>query len=170
MAANSFMKRVNNILNDPEYQTLVKKNNNAETDRIYCSHSFEHMLTTARLTWLFLLEDGCPYISREIAYATGLLHDIGRWFEYSHGGDHAEHSARIALPILNRAKFSQSESCLIRKAILEHRKSDQYINRRSALSSALYKADKHSRICFTCNAADKCNKIDKQPHKSGLEY
>jgi HD superfamily phosphodiesterase len=170
MITTGSMQRVNKLLSNPDYLSYLQNNYETEKERIFCSHGFEHLLATARLTWLFLLEDGNPYISREIAYAAGLLHDIGRWLEYCDGGDHALLSSRLALPVLNNAGFSRAESRLISQAIEEHRIPDHSISCRSALSAALYKADNHSRICFSCSAAQECNKLDKQPHKTGLEY
>ncbi|MBW6462681.1 MAG: HD domain-containing protein [Firmicutes bacterium] len=164
------MDRVNRIIIDPEFEGYLHKIDIAEEGRLFCSHHFDHLLSTARLTWIYLLEGGSPYISREIAYAAGFLHDIGRWREYRDGGDHADYSAELAKPLLRKSGFSEAESGLIIKAIKQHRDSYDPEIHRSPLSLALNRADKHSRLCFTCNAREVCNKLNKQPHKCRLEY
>ncbi len=164
------MERVNIIIADPEYRGYLQKNSDAENDREFCSHPFEHLLSVARITWLLLLEEGTPYISREIAYAAGLLHDIGRWREYKDGTDHAEYSAELAQPLLKKAGFSEAESALIRKAIAQHRSNSTAGGHISPLSSALRKADQYERTCFFCAARLQCNKVETQPHRYKLSY
>ena len=164
------MDRVNIIIADPEYRSYLQKNSDAEKNREFCSHPFEHLLSVARLTWILLLEEGTPYISREMAYATGLLHDIGRWREYKDGADHAEYSAELARPLLDKAGFSKDESALIRKAIAQHRSKSATAGHISPLSSALKKADKYERTCFFCAARFQCNKVETQPHRYKLKY
>lgn len=164
------MDRANRIITDPVFRGYLQKNDIAEEGRLFCSHHFDHLLSTARLTWIFLLEEGSPYISREIAYAAGLLHDIGRWREYLDGGDHADYSAKLAKPLLRNAGFSETESGLIIKAIKQHRDSDDPEIHRSPLSLALSRADKYSRLCFNCSSREACKKLNKQPHKHRLEY
>ncbi len=163
------MKNVNRILCDEEYRSLLRRNREAEKDRHFCCHDFEHLLTVARLTYLFLLEDGCRLITREMAYSAGLLHDIGRWKEYEGGGDHAGISAALAGPILERAGFNASEQELIAKAIAQHRH-DTPGEHRSPLSSALHKADAMSRLCFSCASRKDCRSLDRRAHRERLVY
>jgi uncharacterized protein len=162
------MERVNNLIFSRDYQLYLQENRSEETERIFCGHDFEHLLEVARLTYILLLEENSVFISREIAYAAGLLHDIGRWQEYRTGKDHAEAGAALASPILAAAGFSPDESLLIIRAIKEHRVKESGGEHRSPLSMALGKADSLSRLCFRCSAKDKCNKIDQQPHKERL--
>ncbi len=164
------MKRVNIIIADPEYRSCLQKNSDAEEGRQFCSHHFEHLLSVARLTWLLLLEEGSPYISREIAYAAGLLHDIGRWREYEDGTDHGAYSAELAQPLLQKAGFSEDERALIGKAIAQHRSKSAFAEHISPLSSALRRADKYERVCFFCAARFQCNKVEAQPHRYELIY
>lgn len=164
------MDRVNIIIADPEYRSYLQKNSDAEKNREFCSHPFEHLLSVARLTWILLLEEGTPYISREMAYAAGLLHDIGRWRELEDGIDHAKYSAKLARPLLKRAGFSEAESALIRKAVTQHRSKSEAVGHMSPLSSALRKADKYERTCFFCAARHQCNKVETQPHRNKLIY
>jgi uncharacterized protein len=164
------VERVNVIIADPDYRGYLQKNNDAEQNRKFCSHHFEHLLSVARITWLLLLEEGTPYISREMAYAAGLLHDIGRWREIADGIDHAVYSAELARPLLKKAGFSEVESALIRKAIAQHRSQSEAVDHISPLSSALRKADKYERTCFFCDVRHQCNKVETQPHLSKLIY
>ncbi len=164
------MERCARIIENREYQMYLDENEAREKERIYCGHQFDHLLTVARLTYLLLLDDGQPFISREIAYAAGLLHDIGRWKEYRDGGDHAEISAELAGPILEEACFILSERRLIQEAISQHRSTGKDHLHRSPLSKALSKADRYSRPCFKCQAKENCYKIEKQPHQRRLIY
>jgi len=102
------MKRVRHIINDEQYKLFLLKNRALEKHRRFCGHNFEHMLAVSRLTYLLLLEDNCRIISKDMAYAAGLLHDIGRWKEHRDGTDHAAFSAELAGPILDRAGFENA--------------------------------------------------------------
>jgi uncharacterized protein len=164
------MKRVNHILNDQQYRLYLLKNKALEEYRQFCNHNFEHMLTVSRLTYLLLLENSCGIISKELAYAAGLLHDIGRWKEYQDGTDHAEYSALLAGPILEQAGFEPAELNLIVKAIAQHRDKGSKGAHRSPLSEALSQADSLSRLCFQCSAVKGCKCPDKRPHYKELNY
>ncbi|HED24332.1 MAG TPA: HD domain-containing protein [Firmicutes bacterium] len=164
------MKRVNKILSSREYHECLEHNSQREESRHFCGHPFEHLLTVARLTYLLLLEEGCPFITRETAYAAGLLHDIGRWQEYDCGIDHALASAQLAGPILKKAGFSRAEVGLITRAIAQHRLKNFEQTHRSPLSSALARADQYSRLCFICEARSDCRIQGRQPHREELVY
>jgi len=164
------MTRIERILNNPSFLEYLRQNEVAEKERSFCGHGFDHLLTVARLTYIFLLEDGNPFITREMAYAAALLHDIGRWQEYSSGVDHAVAGADLAGPILAAADFDQGEAVIIIKAIRQHRFDESENVHRSPLSRALKKADRYSRLCFSCQAGDQCNKVEEQPHKNSLQY
>ena len=164
------MCKIEKIINHPAYKDYLNRNCDAEDKRIFCSHNFDHMVETARLTYILILEEGNPFISREIAYAAGLLHDIGRWAEYQTGKDHAEKSADLAAEILSDIGFSNDETHLIEKAIREHRNKYYNHKNRSILSSALARADSLSRKCFCCNSKGQCNKLEQQPNRYTLLY
>lgn len=164
------MIRVNRIITNPDFNFYLLKNETAEDGRVFCSHPFEHLLAVGRLTYILLLEDGCPFISREMAYAAGLLHDIGRWRQYETGEDHAEISAELAAPLLKSAGFSNSETTLILKAIKQHRLKAETAEHRSPLSRALCRADAYARICFRCSASLECKALEGHPHMDCLEY
>ncbi len=164
------MSKINKIILNRDYQLYLKKNEAEEKNRPFCSHHFEHLLDVARITYILLLEENSPFISREMAYAAGLLHDIGRWHEYETETDHAEYSADLAEPILVKAGFSEAECRLIEKAIEQHRLKENYLLHRSPLSTALSKADSLSRLCFRCDARNQCKQPKQQPHYKGLIY
>lgn len=163
------MDRVNRLLFDDQYRLYLLKNKALEEYRVFCTHNLEHMLAVARITYLLLLEDNCKFISKELAYAAGLLHDIGRWKEYQDGTDHARHSAVLAEPILERAGFELPERELIVKAVTQHREKHTG-EHRSPLSEALRKADGMARLCFTCTVLKDCKCLDSRPHTEGLIY
>ena len=164
------MNKIEHIINNGNYQLYLHKNANEEINRPFCSHHFEHLLDVARITYILLLEESSPFISREMAYAAGLLHDIGRWHEYKTETDHAKYSADLAEPILAKAGFPKAERLLIEKAIEQHRLKEDYLQHRSPLSAALSKADSLSRLCFRCDARNQCKKLKQQPYHEGLLY
>jgi len=164
------MHQIKKIIASSAYREYLEKNKKAEENRIFCTHHFEHLLATARLTYILILEEGIPFISREMAYAAGLLHDIGRWFEYIDGTDHAKKSAELAETILSEAGFSIAESKLIQRAIAQHRKKSGGREHHSPLSKALSRADSLARLCFCCKTREKCFKLDQQPNKNTILY
>ena len=91
-------------------------------------------------------------LSREIIYATALLHDIGRAQQYLSGISHDIAGAEIAGKILADLHFTEQEKEEILSAISQHR-TDGSDN---VLAMLLYKADKKSRNCFSCSAASEC--------------
>lgn len=164
------MDRCNKIITNPKYREYLQENETEEENRQFCKHNFDHLLAVARLAYMLLLEERTTCISREIAYASGLLHDIGKHREYRDNLDHALESAKLAGPILEEACFSPSECHLIQTAISRHREKEGSFFDHSALDRALVKADLYSRQCFSCTQAEKCKKIDIQPHRGRLEY
>ncbi len=164
------MEKINKILNDRRFWEYVEKNNNAEKNRRYCKHSFEHLLSVARIAYILLLEKGLGSdFSRETVYASGLLHDIGRWKEYETGEDHALLSAQLSSEILKEAGFEKSDITSIIGAIKEHRSSEDII-KRTLLGDILHRADTLSRACWQCPARESCYKYDKMPAGQGLLY
>ncbi len=165
------MDRVKKIVYDEQYLLYTKKNEESELNRTFCLHNFNHLLNVARLTYLLLLETSKLDISKDVAYAAGLLHDIGRWQEYATGCDHALSSANLARPILIKAGYNENEMNLISEAILQHRKKGSYPkNNNLTLQEALQKADNLSRTCFNCSVRDKCKTLDLQYNAENLVY
>ena len=146
------MERVNRIWNHPAYQEALGKLTAYEAEREFCRHTPEHFLSVARLTYLLALEQGVE-ADKEIIYAAGLLHDMGRYLQYENGMPHDEAGVRLAGPILQDCGFSEGESAEVLKLIGGHRtKSDA-----GDLPGLFYRADKLSRNCFLCPAQADCN-------------
>ena len=78
------LEKVNAILNNRTYKEYLNKLAQLEKDRIFCNHNMEHFLDMARIAYIMVLEEGLLY-SKEIIYAIGLLHDIGRVKQYEEG-------------------------------------------------------------------------------------
>lgn len=141
------MDRVNEIYRHPIYQERIKKIAAAERDRKFCRHDLIHALDVARIGRIMILEEGLD-IDTELFYAAALLHDAGR---YS-GIPHNESGASLAAELMPLCGFSAAETELVCRAIREHRIDE----RTSDFSRVLYTADKRSRNCFCCEAADEC--------------
>lgn len=146
------MKRADRIWNHPYYQECLQKISDHEKDRIFCRHTPEHFLDVARLTWIFVLEEGMS-VDRELIYAAGLLHDIGRFRQYEDGTPHDEASAAIAGKLLPECGFSEEEAKLVVGMIASHRKK----HHEKRLYELFYRADKMSRSCFSCPAQEACD-------------
>lgn len=141
------MQRCNKIYNHPIYQKHMTHITEMERDRKFCLHNLEHSLDVARIGWIMILEQGLD-IDKELFYAAALLHDAGRYT----GIPHNESGAMLADTLMPLCGFSDDETELVTRAIREHR-----INENSSeFSKILYTADKKSRMCFSCAAADEC--------------
>lgn len=148
------MDRVNRIINNSKYINCYKQNEDCEKDRIYCKHNMTHFLDVARLAWIINLEENLN-ISKEIVYATALLHDIGKFKQYLNKIPHEIASAKIANDILKECGFQESEIDMILSAIETHR--DANVMHNKNLNGILYRADKMSRSCFACSVNASCN-------------
>ncbi|OLS01902.1 HD domain-containing protein [Tissierella creatinophila] len=148
------MDRINCLLEDAEFLMFLKKNEELEVERVFCHHDITHFLDVCRIAMIINCERELN-IDKELIYAAGLLHDIGRWVEYTTGKDHAIASAQLAEAILKRCQFTDIEIKEITLAIISHRDKEHITD----LSSLLYEADKASRPCFNCNAKNKCKRF-----------
>ncbi|UWP60712.1 HD domain-containing protein [Ruminococcus gauvreauii] len=146
------MKRVNEIWNHPVYQTHLTKVLRWEEERKFCRHTVEHFLDTARLAYIYSLEEGLC-IPKDLIYAAALLHDIGRHLQYEEGTPHEKASAGIAAQILPECGFTEAECERILDAVLSHRRSAG----RSDFGRIFYRADKMSRCCFSCPVQEECD-------------
>ena len=147
------MERVNKIINHPLWNAAIKDIETSEEDRKFCRHGREHLLDTARIAYIFSLEENLN-ISKEIIYAAALLHDIGRSEAYSGGLPHEEAGAALARKILLECDFDHDEVDLISDSILSHREKCALKN--DNLCTILYMADKKSRMCLFCDARNEC--------------
>ncbi len=149
------MNRLIKIITHPLYVKNYEGLQESEKNRVFCGHSFSHFLDTARICYIYNLEDNAG-IDKEVIYAAAFLHDIGRYREICADIPHDEAGAEIAHIILKECGFSKRETEDITEAIRHHRRKDGNIYKEGALGKYLYRADKQSRCCFMCQAADEC--------------
>lgn len=147
------MERYQKVANHKRLQYYMEKTAEAEKDRIFCCHDWDHLLAVARIAYIFVLEQELP-ISKDLVYATALLHDIGKEAQYTRGIPHEIEGAALAEGILMDCGYAEDEIELITKAILKHR---VYEESHSAFEKIIYRADKLSRPCKGCPAAKECN-------------
>lgn len=157
------MKRVNDILHLPEYQKAYHAIQDLEKDRTFCGHDMVHFLNVARLSQIYNLKEGAG-IEQELLYAAALLHDIGRHLQYLEGIPHHKGSASLAAPMMKACGFAESEICQVTDAILSHRGPKSA--KKNAFSWILYRADKASRCCFSCNVQAACDWPDEKKNMS----
>lgn len=151
------MDKVNEILRHPVFSEHLNKLETLEQTRYFCRHGLPHLLDVARMMWIAALERQLP-LSREVVYATALLHDLGRVEQIEEGIPHHQASAQLAARILPDAGFGEEEMALIQAAIASHRSDGGENN----LGQLLYWADKKSRACWMCPAKDECNWPDEK--------
>lgn len=157
MAISDKIQRVNNIHRHPLYRRALKTIEREETQRKFCRHDMEHFLSVARLACLYSMWDGAQ-LEPSLIYGAALLHDIGRAMEYEEGIPHHKASVLLGEKILPECGFEPGEQELILQAIRFHRQQPQEGNRtdQSSLGKYLYRADKESRLCFSCKARSEC--------------
>lgn len=143
------------ILKDKRYRNLLNEIEILEKDRKFCKHDISHFMDVARIATIIWLEDGkAKELKRDIIYAAGLLHDIGRAVEYKDGMSHDEASAEIAAEILPDCGYLPSEISEISRAIIGHSGRNQ--TKDTYLGEIIARADKLSRGCFLCKARKEC--------------
>ena len=148
------MIRVDCILNHPEFQKSMRLIRILEKERIFCCHGMEHLLDVARIAYIANLEEGLR-LKKDVVYAAGLLHDVGKYLQYQHGTPHHVTSAEIGQKILDDAGYEKDEQDRIVQAIFNHR--DAKALEGDDLSRILYQSDKLSRACYACEASNECN-------------
>ena len=156
------MDRIGNILSNKKFIKYLNKNEKREKARIFCKHTLEHFLDTARIAYIINLENNLN-INKEYIYATALLHDIGKWKQYESGIPHEIASSTLAKTILEECSFSEEEIEIINEAILGHRKKEE---NPKDLIGVISLADKLSRNCFYCKSKDSCNWNDEKKNHS----
>ena len=114
------MKRVNEIYDHPVFQEKFRALQEVEKDRLFCKHTLEHLIDVARLMYIYALEHDLS-ISKELIYATALMHDIGRIDQIEQGTPHEKAGAALCDVILPDCGFSEEETAVIQDAILHHR-------------------------------------------------
>lgn len=154
------MEKIDRILNHDLFNECIEKNKMAEAARCFCHHDMGHFLDVARIAMILNLQEHVG-IEQDVIYGAALLHDIGRFKQYEDGTPHETVSARLAPAILKDCGYTDKETDVIVTAIANHR--NQEIKMRQDMSGILYRADKASRSCFSCEMKAECNwKNDKK--------
>lgn len=156
------MERINQISDHPLWRLHITQLKEAEKNRIFCKHGIEHLLDVARIAYIENLEQNCG-ISKEMIYAAALLHDIGRFLQYSQGISHEEAGVKLAEKILKDCSFNQEEREKIISAIASHRRVQT--KQEQNLAGLIYRADKLSRMCTFCSAFSECNWSEEKKNK-----
>lgn len=150
------MENIDKILNNKLYKESLEKLKLYEKDREFCNHTIEHFIDVARIAYIMVLEENIE-ISKEVIYAIGLLHDIGRVKQYEEGIPHHIASVELSEKILKDIDFTEEEKEVILKSIEGHRREND-----DELGAIIYKSDKISRECFSCKAIDECYWSDEK--------
>ena len=144
------MENINIILNNKEYKQALEKLSEYERNREFCNHTIEHFMDVSRIAYIMVLEEKLS-VSKEVIYAIGLLHDIGRVKQYEEGIHHDIASVEMSKEILKETSFTDKEINIILNGIANHRKESD-----NKVEEIIYKADKLSRQCFNCKAEKEC--------------
>ncbi len=156
------MNKFNELIGDSELLSMYERMDELESDRIYCRHGITHSLDVARIGYIMMIEEEIRLCDeeklaisdKELIYITALLHDLGRIKQYEDGESHHKAGVEIAKHFLEKHGFDKRETELILDAIASHKHGEGELSYR--LSEVLYRADKLSRNCFSCEAADTC--------------
>lgn len=152
------MERYQQIARHSKFQYYMEKIEEEEKERIFCHHNWDHLLAVARIAYIMVLESHLD-ISKDLVYATAFLHDIGKAEQYTKGIPHEIESAILAEGILKDCDYHAGEIKMIIGAILNHR---VYRSSNTEFEKIIYRADKLSRPCKGCPAADQCNWSDEK--------
>lgn len=157
------MKKIEQILKHPLFRASMAQIELLERERVFCRHGMEHGLAVARVAWIMSLEEKLRF-SKELIYAAALLHDIGRWKQYTEGAQHEAVSAGLAQEILADTDFSTEEIGHILAAIECHR--SQAVSEKDSFTALMYRADKQSRPCYLCAAREDCYWPEERKNRS----
>lgn len=144
------MNNIDAIMSNKLYKEALEKISEYERDREFCNHTIEHFIDVSRIAYIMVLEEKLS-VSKEVIYAIGLLHDIGRVRQYEEGIHHDIASVEMSKEILKETSFTDEEINIILNGIANHRKESD-----NKLEEIIYKADKLSRQCFNCKAEKEC--------------
>ncbi|MGL4569791.1 MAG: HD domain-containing protein [Clostridium sp.] len=146
------MNKINEILKSSTFINNMKKLEELEKDREFCTHGLNHSLDVARIAYIKSLEDNLGF-SKDVIYAVALLHDIGRVLQYEKGIPHHEGSVILSKEILKETSYEDEEIELIIGAIENHRNNDEL----NSFNKFICECDKLSRNCFNCKSYKDCH-------------
>ena len=175
------MEYVDKLLQETEFLQLLERLEQLEQKREFCRHGLTHLLDTAKIAWIRVLEQGQEKTNKETVYLAALLHDLGRIREYEDGIPHHEAGAVLAAELLDQIGYPKEKAELIRSAVAEHRRSSATadaaggqdsrpaVDAAEGLRELLTWADKKSRNCFCCKAQESC-RWEQEKRNDTLEY
>lgn len=106
---------------------------------------------------------GTPLFTRDVIYATALLHDMGRVAQYETGEPHHTAGQRYARELLGElagpVRFTAAETDAIAYAVGTHRSCSTGAlvgPAAEALANLLRASDKAARTCWACSARATC--------------
>lgn len=146
------MNKINEILKSSTFISNMKKLEELEKDREFCTHGLNHSLDVARIAYIKSLEDNLSF-SKDVIYGVALLHDIGRVLQYEKGIPHHEGSVILSKEILKETSYEDEEIDLIIGAIKNHRNNDEL----NSFNKLICECDKLSRNCFICKSYKDCH-------------
>lgn len=159
------MTRIDKIIKNSTFQALIGKIKEQEKNRRFCRHDIGHCMDVARIAYILNLEEGYG-LSKEMIYAAALLHDIGRAEIPETGVDHHVVSVEYAERILTEAGFDRNEETQILEAVFMHNTDGLS---KPGLPVLLFRADKLSRACYSCEAYEDCYWKTEDKNK-GVSY
>lgn len=157
------MQRIDRIIQHATFVGQIKRLEQLEKDRRFCRHGWSHLLDVARIAWILCKERSFDF-SKEVIYATALLHDIGRVREYEELIPHEDAACSCVAGILEECGFTKEERSLILAAIALHNERTRCQD--NQLAALLYEADKCSRLCFTCVARSECKWSEEEKNRT----
>lgn len=146
------MEKIAVLQRDEEFLSLLRRIEESERDRIFCRHGLTHLLDSARIAWIDVLENRLP-LDKPVVYAAALLHDLGRAYGQT---DHSAAALDACRRILLRSGFDSGEAEEILLAIRSHGEKSAPDDELSLLSAVIRRADGRSRPCYACPAAGEC--------------
>ncbi len=141
------------IRENPEINTYIKKADETMKAMGYTEHSFAHVTKTAVTASNLLRDLDYPARVVELAYIAGYMHDIGNVVNRQ---DHAQSGALLAYSILTRMGMDAEETATVMTAIGNHDEGSAVPV--SPIAAALILADKsdvrRSRVRSKANPAN----------------
>lgn len=174
------MERYNQIIGNKTFCSYLERMEKLEQNREFCRHGLTHLLDVCRVAYIFALEEDAVAVAggKDVIYAAGLTHDLGRVKQYEDGTPHDEASVQIARVILADCGYQDEEIKMVCQAIAGHRGSKHgeggmdgsgeacgAQHGEKCLASYIYRADKAVRNCFCCEAANECNWDETRKNK-----
>lgn len=107
------MERVQKIIRHPAFKKSMRMIEALEKERIFCGHDMKHLLDVSRIAWIETLEQSLDY-PKDVIYGAGLLHDVGKYLQYTEGTGHHGGQCRISagkfltMPAIRRKRQKKS--------------------------------------------------------------